>query len=307
MFSSIWEDLKREFGKGNMVTRLIIINVSVFVAVVLLKVIFRVSTGFGDMSAYDEVVRFFMISSSLWHDVTHPWVFLTSIFLHEGFWHILWNMLFLYWFGRIVGDLIGNRHILPLYLLGGLAGGIAFILSVKLLGFGGGGVHYALGASGAVMAIVVASAVVSPDFTMNLLLIGPVKLKYVVGVLVLLDVLAIGNDINTGGSFAHIGGALFGWLFVTQLRQGRDFGEPVNKLVGSIGKFFGQLRDGSKSSKGPRVVYRNKDKEGRRAPSDKRSEDHQERLDAILEKIKKNGYDNLTSDEKEFLFNASKK
>ncbi|MEL6864965.1 MAG: rhomboid family intramembrane serine protease [Bacteroidota bacterium] len=310
MLKSMWDDLKREFSTGNMVTRLIIINVSFFVLINLIKILLRGFSGFGELQYYSDVLHFFCISSSMWHNLTHPWALLTNMFLHEGFWHILWNMLFLYWFGRIVGDFIGNHRILPLYLLGGLVGGLVFILTANVLSYGIAGDRFALGASGAVMAIVVASATISPDYIMRLLFIGDVRLKYIVAVLLFLDMIGIANDANTGGHFAHLGGAFFGWVFVRQLQEGNDWSAPVNRLFDKINSFFERLRSGSRKARRPRVVYRNKDKAkrgGAYAVSDTEVDlSHQEQLDAILDKIKKNGYESLSSEEKEFLFNASK-
>ncbi|MCB0375588.1 MAG: rhomboid family intramembrane serine protease, partial [Sinomicrobium sp.] len=201
MISSIWEDVKRQYSLGNMVTRLVIINVAVFLAISLLWIILRIGFGWSDggMRIYDSISQFFMLSSDWLHNLTHPWVFITSMFFHQGLWHILWNMLFLYWFGRIVGDFLGNHRVLPLYLLGGIVGGLAYFLSVNLLPYGDGKIHYALGASGAVMAFVVAAGFISPDYYMRLLFLGDVKLKYVVAVEVLIDIFGIAGDYNTGG------------------------------------------------------------------------------------------------------------
>ncbi|MEM1321356.1 MAG: rhomboid family intramembrane serine protease [Bacteroidota bacterium] len=311
MVTSIWEDLKREFSHGSILTRLIIINASVFVIINLVKIFMSIG---GIRDNYIYFRRFFCISSDLWHDLTHPWVFLTHMFLHDGFWHILWNMLFLYWFGRIVSDLIGDRKILGIYILGGLAGVLAFLFATIVLQYPSGGPFYALGASGAVMAIVVASGTLSPDYSMRLLFIGDVKLKYIVMVLVFLDLIAIADDVNTGGHFAHLGGAFFGWIFITRLRQGHDYSTPVNNFFDRANDFFRNLfaKKSSKKRRRPRVVYRNtKIKNGGKgqayAVSDEEDLSHQEQLDAILDKIKKTGYDSLSSEEKEFLFNASKK
>ncbi|MEO1515682.1 MAG: rhomboid family intramembrane serine protease [Bacteroidota bacterium] len=313
MFASLWDDVKREFSKGNTVTRLIIVNVSFFVLINLFKLFSRLGDPTGGLSLYNKVLDWFMISSDPIEVLTEPWTLFTSMFLHEGFWHILWNMLFLYWFGRIVGDLIGDRHILPMYLLGGLVGNIAFLASAALMGYSGS----ALGASGAVMAIVLASAVLAPDYMMYLLLIGPVKLKYIVAVLLFLDLIGIADDINTGGHFAHLGGAFMGWLFVLQLRSGTDLSQPVNKIVFAIRDFFRKIGGSLKGKpKGPHLAYRNKKKKkrwGSRKPHAVSDVDtdgnmsHQEELDAILDKIKKTGYESLTAEEKEFLFKASKK
>ena len=315
MLQSIWDDVKRELDKGNMITRLIIINTAVFVAINLLNLILFIVNGGTPSPLYRTIVHFFCMSSDWVFFLTHPWGLITSMFMHEGFWHILWNMLFLYWFGRIVGDFIGDQRILPLYLLGGITGGMLFFISANLLPYGAGG-SFALGASAGVMAIVVAAGTISPDYIMRLLFLGDVKLKYIVAVLVFLDLVLIPQGGNTGGHFAHLGGALFGYLFVAQLRSGNDMSRPVNNVLENIQSFFGRLFAGQGSRKGPKVVYRKPGKKGSRrsakgnAASDRdprRSNAQQERVDEILDKIKQSGYDSLSAEEKEFLFNASKK
>jgi membrane associated rhomboid family serine protease len=318
MFSSIVDDIKREFSYGNMVTRLIIINIIFFIALNLIGVSLRIANGWQTPEVYYTIRNFFLISSDWLHNLTHPWAIITSMFAHEGFWHILWNMLFLYWFGRIVGDFIGDHRLLPLYLLGGLLGGLAYFISINIFAYSGGGEHYALGASAAVMAVVVASGVLAPEYNMRLLLLGNVKLKYIVAALVLLDVFALGNNLNTGGHFAHLGGALMGWIFVRRLQEGDDWSEPINNLLSRISEFFRGLgQDRGTRKRGPRVAYRNPNRGprrqaagGRRTDSRQQSEQglsYQERLDAILDKIKDSGYESLNQEEKEFLFNASNK
>jgi hypothetical protein len=241
------------------------------------------------------------------------------MFMHEDFFHILWNMLFLYWFGRIVGDFIGDHRVLPIYLLGGLAGNIAFFILIALIRGSSGPPSFALGASGAVMAIAVASAVLAPNYIIRLLLIGDVRLKYVVMVLLVLDLFFISRDDNTGGHFAHLGGALMGWIFVLRLRNGQDLSEPVNRILIAIRSFLkSPLPKMSGRKKSPKVAYRNpvktatggksahQAKGSRPAEAGGNSLSYQEQLDAILDKIKQSGYDSLTKEEKEFLFNASK-
>lgn len=307
MFRSIWEDVRREFSHGNMVTRLIIINAVAFVVVNLVRLFIIVFAGWKDKGTFDEFVRFFSLSSDWMFNLTHPWVLITSMFVHVGFFHFLFNMLFLYWFGRIVGDLLGNHRILPLYLLGGLAGALLY-LGVAQFIYGADG--YAYGASAAVMAIVVAAGMVAPDYVMHLLFIGPVRLKYIVLVLVFLDIIGVGSMSNTGGHVAHLGGAILGAVFVRRLQDGSDWSEPVNGLMTRIGNLTsGFSKNKDRSGNRPKVVYRNPKikqfKGDRRSDSERLS--YQDKLDAILEKIKKQGYDNLTDEEKEFLFNASKK
>jgi len=305
MVTSIWNDLKRQFNYGNMITRIIVVNVVFFIVANIANLLITVFGGFEHNDIFnDTVVKYFAIHQDLMFDLTHPWVIFTHMFFHVGFMHILFNMLFLYWFGRIVGDFIGNHRILPIYLMGGLFGALFYLLSANFVAVG----PMALGASAAVMAFVVASGFLSPNYAMNLILIGEVKLKYVVAVLVFLDLIGIANLGNTGGHFAHLGGAAFGWLYVVQLRNGNDWSEPVNKWLGIFGKYFSNIF--KRKSKGPRMVYKNTDKrkaKGSSASDKGRPSQHQDRLDAILEKIKLHGYESLSEEEKEFLFNASNK
>lgn len=314
MFSSIWDDIKREYSYGNMVTRLIIINAAVYVVVNMLWVVLRITNAWTTPPVYDKILQFFETSSSWWHNLTHPWAFATNLFLHEGFFHVLFNMLFLYWFGRIVGDFIGNHRILPLYLLSGLVGNLAFVLSVNIFAYGGGSLHYALGASGAVMGITVAAAVISPDYIMRLILLGDIKLKYIVAALVMIDLVGMAGDVNTGGHFAHLGGAAFGWFFVVQLREGRDLAAPVNRILNSVQDFFVGLTSGAPRRQRPHMAYKNPNREkfggqasaGGQHKSDSGGMSRQERIDNILDKIKQSGYESLNEEEKEFLFKASK-
>ncbi|TVR79803.1 MAG: rhomboid family intramembrane serine protease [Saprospirales bacterium] len=303
MFESIAADLKREFRHGNMVTRLILINLAIFIFINILKLVLNAANAGETSSFYLTVLHGLSISDNWWHNVTHPWVPITSMFLHEGFWHILWNMLYLFWFGRIIGDFIGDNKIFPLYLFGGLAGGLAFFAASNLLPMFTADAYFAMGASGAVMAIVMASGVLAPDYQLRLLLIGTVRLKYVVGFIILLDLFFIANNVNTGGHFAHLGGAAFGWYFIYSLRQGADLSKPVNRI---IDRFLDWLYSDKKR---PRNRKLQPVKGGRAADSlhkKQRPADLQGRVDEILDKIRESGYESLTEEEKEILFQASK-
>ncbi len=302
MLQSILADVRKEFAMGNVVNRLIIINVAVFILVNIVKLSLNLANQGEIPPFYRTFIEFFSISSSILHNVTHPWVFITSIFLHERFWHILWNMLFLYWFGRIVGDMIGDRKIFPLYLLGGLVGCFVFWMSAQFMPFGAVGTVYALGASAGVMSIVVASGMIAPDYNMRLLLIGDVRLKYIVFFLVLLDVFALGGDVNTGGHFAHLGGAFMGWFFVQQLRVGNDWSDGVNNIMAKIVQFFSEGRPQTRITKERTLVVKKNYHKNTETLSKDEIED---RVDKILDKIKASGYDSLSREEKEFLNNAS--
>ncbi|MDX1407061.1 MAG: rhomboid family intramembrane serine protease [Saprospiraceae bacterium] len=305
MFASIIEDVKQQFRQGNRITRLIIFNTIAFIAVNLVKLGFTMMAGFQSGGGFEKFMSWLQLSSDIVHDFTHPWVFITHMFLHLGFWHFLFNMLFLYWFGRIVADLIGDNKVYPLYLLSGISGALIFLITAPLLY---GGTIPAYGASAAVMGFVVASGVLAPDYVMRLLFLGDVKLKYIVFALVLLDLFSIANLSNTGGHFAHLGGAAFGWLFIVMLRQGSDLSLPVNRFLDWLGQLISGERKVPPKKKSRVFVRHVREKKGGRA-SDNTSApgDDQSRIDAILDKIKASGYESLTAEEKEFLFRASKK
>lgn len=307
MFRSILDDIKFQFRTGNMITRIVIINVALFV---LINVIYFFSTHLnaGQTPAfYRELVHYLSVSSSYKEFFLRPWTWITSMFLHQGFWHLLWNMLFLYWFGRITGDLIGDHRILPIYILGGLVGSLAFLLSAHLIGYSGGATVYALGASGAVMALVTASGVLAPDYRMRLILIGEVKLKWVVATLIFLDLIGTASNINTGGHFAHLGGVLIGYIYIVQLRAGNDIGGWIEAIRDKVeGLFTGSGRQAPRRAK-MNVVHRSSGSRPQRTSPAERSVDFQEELDRILDKIKATGYDSLNEEEKEFLYQASNK
>ena len=204
-------------------------------------------------------------------------------------------MLMLYWFGRIVGDLIGDRKILPLYIIGGLAGGIFYLMWEQFAGAGG----YALGASGAVMCFVLAGAFLAPDYYMRLMLIGPVKLKYVAVGILLIDLL-FNSTSNPGGTSAHLGGAIMGGAYVAMLQRGTDLTESLQRLFS-----WQAARKNKERSKAPMTVVYNRKRPER--STEVRTEDDQERIDAILDKINASGYDSLSREEKAFLYEASKK
>lgn len=307
MLKSIAEDVKREFAFGNKITQLIIVNAAVFVAIQLIRLVYVLIAGFQPSSDFMTLVQYLSLSSDLVFDFTHPWVFISHMFLHVGFWHFLFNMLYLYWFGRIVGDFLGDRRVVPLYLLSGFFGALTYLITAPLLpGVGG----FALGASAAVMGIVLAAGAIAPDYIFRLLFIGEVKLKYIVLVLVLLDLIGIASLSNTGGHFAHLGGAAFGWFYVAMLKRGTDLADPVNKFLDALSGIFSPADRRSASNTSKRTIYvrsKKSDTKSSRTLKKDKPKDFQVRLDEILDKIKSSGYDSLTEEEKEFLFQASKR
>ena len=317
MFQSIWQDIKNEFRYGTMLMQIIIANCIVFVVVNIIKLFLTIPGT--DGTYYSSFLHFFCMPSDYKTLLYHPWSIITSGFLHEAFGHIFWNMLMLYWFGRVVGDLIGNRFILPIYTYGVIVGNIVFFIFANYTPYSLGIGSYALGASAGVMAMVAAAAIIAPDYIFNLLLIGPVKLKYIALVLIVLDVISISNSNNAGGSFAHLGGVVFGISFATNLGRGRDWSLGFNAVTESITNFFRKLmgRDNSSNKQSRSInnaqrtyaerVVPNKNTANSNKKTGTVPQTEQERLDAILDKISQKGYNSLNAEEKDFLFKASKK
>lgn len=309
VFRSIWDDIRHAFRAGDMVTRLMIINFAVFVLVNITY--FGIWIGLqGNVPAarglFGNALHYICVAAQPQVLIWQPWSILTSIFLHEDFGHFLGNLVCLYLFGRVVGDLIGDRRVLPIYLLGGLFANLIFIVSAQFIPYVG---HYALGASGAIMALAGAALILAPDYRLMLFLLGEVKLKYIVLVMVLLDLVGVAGAANTGGHAAHIGGFAMGCWFVYRLREGKDMADPVNRLLDRImGLFRGRpkRRPAIKRSMKPPVkaaVGTNKSDKG----TEKGQSSYEEKLNAILEKISDHGYEGLNQEEKDFLYEASKK
>ncbi len=309
MVTSIIEDVKREFESGNNITRLILVNVGLFAVFALFRAFANFSAVPGQETWFDSIWHLFVLSNDFVTNLKHPWALITHMFLHQGFWHILWNMLLLYWFGRRVGDLLGEKHVYPIYIYGGLACAAAYLISDSIFHYIPIGVEgLAWGASGAVMAIIVAAAMLSPDSYMHLLLIGPVKLKYIAIGLVFLDIISLGDNYNTGGHFGHLGGAVMGWFYIYALRNGWDLAPD-----------FSRKSEEKKSNVRVMSDYRPSPKR-QHAPSKSfkqyftRSEENDEaivrnideEIDRILDKIKVKGIDSLTDKERETLNRASK-
>lgn len=294
---SFLSELKQNIRQSGKVTyEFIAANVGIFLLFNILFIFERLIFRTGAIELFYE--KYLFLPGSLEALATRPWTLLTYMFLHAGIWHILVNMLFLFWFGSLLEEYAGRKKIISLYFMGGIAGGLLYIISYNVFPYLQDQLQYALlvGASASVMAILVACATLLPDYTFFLLLLGPVKLKYIAMVLVILDFLSIAGS-NPGGMIAHLGGALFGFLFIKQLRKGSDWSRPFMKIIDGINSLF-------KRKPALKVKYSNK-KARRTAPP--RPVSHQDEIDAILDKISKSGYESLSSEEKNKLFRASGK
>jgi membrane associated rhomboid family serine protease len=291
----IWDDIKGTFRHGSSLTRLIYINIAVFVLIILSAVVgFLISSP----QLSDKVVDLLSVPSSLKALMLRPWTIFTYMFVHKGIWHILFNMLWLYWFGTIFLEYLDQKKLVAVYLLGGISGAAVYILSFNIFPVFTGIVadSVAIGASAAVMAIVIAIAAYVPDYTVHLFLLGRIRIKYVaLAIFVLTSVMDF--SVNSGGKLAHMGGALFGYLYAFNLKRGRDLGKGLNRVLDFFVTFFKPRRHLKVTHKKPVTDFE----------YNKMRAEHQARINSILEKISKGGYDSLTREEKELLFRESQK
>ena len=298
----MFEEFKHAFQRyNNGHVQLIIINLAVFVIMGVVMVVTKVS-GLGEL--WSVIHEQFSIPARFSEFVTRPWTILTYMFMHDlsGILHILFNMLIMYWFGRLFIEYLGSDKLIAVYLLGGMAGGVAYLLAYNTIPFFVEQSHTyriaMVGASASVNAIVVATATLIPNYTFFLLFIGPVRIKYIAGIIVFLSFLGTVGD-NAGGNIAHLGGALMGFIYMKQLHSGINWGGWITVTL----EWF---KDLFKEKPKVKVSYR-KDRGGAKPPVADKGSYTQEEIDRILDKISEGGYESLTKDEKEKLFNASKK
>lgn len=281
------EELKYTFNKNNnAVRKIIIVNVAVFLLTALVNVFMYLSGIAGD--AMSPALQYFMLPAALGKLLMQPWSIITYMFLHDGFFHILFNMLWLFWLGNLLHEYIGNQKVYEAYFGGGIVGGIIFIICYNVFPVFQNAIPaaYALGASAGVLAVIVATATLLPNYPLQLMLFGSVRLKYIALVIVALDIVSIPQQ-NPGGHIAHIGGALFGFLYIKYLYQEKHL------LPQWLRNLF------TKKSK-VKIHYRTT-----YMKTESSSKPSQEEVDLILDKISKSGYDSLSKKEKEQLFKAS--
>ncbi|HJC97845.1 rhomboid family intramembrane serine protease [Bacteroides sp. An322] len=288
-------NLREGFRRGDIVTQLIYINAGIFLVVALVNlflVLFKMDSG--------HWMNYLMFPASFMQFITQPWTLITYMFMHAGILHILFNMLWLYWFGRLFLNFFSAKHLRGLYLLGGIAGAALYMVAYNLFPYFEDAVYssYLLGASASVLAIVVATAVREPNYPVQFMFIGTVRLKYVALFMVVLDLLFVTAD-NAGGHLAHLGGALAGWWFASGLVKGHDLTKWINVALDFCS---GRWKPASKKPK-MKVHYGDKQKD---YEFNARKKERSDEIDRILDKLRKSGYGSLTEEEKKSLFDASK-
>ena len=301
--AGIFTEIKRRFNAGSILAKFIFINAGVFIAIRLLIIFMNL------FMKEPSFLRYIEMPSSLSLLAYRPWTIITYMFVHIDFLHLLFNMLWLYWFGKIFLSFFTGRQLGGLYVIGGIAGAMLFLLSYNSFPFlkQYSDNSFLAGASASVMAIVFAVSFYQKEYAINLLFIGRIKLIYLAIGVFLLDIIAITSD-NAGGHIAHIGGSLFGILFASQYNRGKDITGYINRM---IDKFVNMIKH-----KPSFKTYRPENKtpgnnKSRRAETDdeyrRRKIKENSIIDEILDKLKRSGYESLSADEKKKLFDASSK
>jgi membrane associated rhomboid family serine protease len=321
--AGIWQDIQYEYRKGNAIVKLVMLNIALYVLVNLISVpLFLAGNELGYRAF---LTHWFYLPSDPLVLLSRPWTLITYMYLHADFWHLLFNMLILYGFGRITNDLIHNSKIVPIYLMSGFSGALLFMLFFNTFPvFYGTGSVPLVGASAAVMGMLLSAATLNPQGNIRLFLIGNVQLQYVALTLVVIDLISISPK-NPGGHIAHLGGAFMGWFYIYQLRKGRDIGMPILAVINLLRRPFVKNTGQTKKKRQPKMVYKsaqvsnNEQHEVQTQKTEKfndysksfaqryKNMSKQECLDAILDKINAQGFENLTEEEKSFLQNSAKK
>lgn len=284
-------NLIRQFNQFSIVLKIIVLNTLIFLIVYLGSFFFKLSPA--------NFVSWFVLPTSFLEFIYQPWSFLTYAFLHAGFWHLFWNMYLLYWFGLYVLNLFTPKRFLTIYLLGAISGGFFYVLAFNLFPVFSDVNSSLMGASAAVLAIVIFIATYTPNAMVRIFTFR-IKLWQIGLTMVLLDLFQLPSSGNAGGLIAHMGGAAFGYFYASQLKKGNDIGIWFENLMDSILNLFK-----SKKHKHFRKVHRTK-QSVRKKTKPSPTNEHQIKIDRILDKIGKSGYDSLTKAEKDFLFKAGK-
>ncbi len=288
----IWSDIKASFREGSVITRLIYVNLAVFLGFRIIYVIFFLA---GRQYA---LIEWFELPSSIGLLLRQPWSLISYMFLHFDFLHILFNLLVLYWFGRIFLDYYSQKQLLGLYFIGGITGGLLYVLAYNILPVFSNVVagSFLLGASASIIAVLIAAAFRDPDREIHLFLIGRVPLKFLALFMIFSYIIGISVS-NAGGNIAHLGGVLAGYWFVARQRKGRDITSGISKVIDGIAGISKQRRDF-------RVIHRQPPRDDYEY-NRQRMADHEE-LNRILDKIARDGYESLSRSEKETLFKHGK-
>ena len=299
-------ELKSFFRKKDMLSRLILINVVTFTVINVVSLLFyllNIDQAFVQENGISRLAYYLSLPSDIFSFLLRPWSIITYMFVQEGVFHLFFNMLILYVGGQIFNRFIGTNKLLSVYIISGITGALLYMLTFNIFPIFGDVVinSFAIGSSAAVLGIFIAAAAYVPNLEMNVIIFGNVKLKYIAILFIVLDILNIQNG-NSGGHIAHIGGAIYGYLYVTQLKKDKDYSLLFNKYWQYLINIF--------ANKNPKTPFQNVHRNNERPITDEEflndKNKTQAEINTILEKIKKSGYESLSSTEKQRLFKASK-
>lgn len=298
MATTIETALKR-FASATMLMKIVVINIAVFLVLNIISIVMIFA---GEESGRFIVEQWVAMPGNFGRLARHAWTPLSYMFSQIEPLHLIFNMLWLYWFGIVFQLLSTPKRMIGLYLLGGLGGAALYLLAVNTIPYFAGHGGLLIGSSASVIAIVTATAIMAPDYRMNLLFLGAVSLKWIAIVTIGIDLLSVTGS-NAGGHIAHLGGAAVGAIFALGLKRGHDITAPLNSLIDAIVNLFRRrpkVRPARFRASGAPSAPRPK------APSAASAADQAE-LDKILDKIKKSGYSSLTADERARLFDVSRR
>ncbi|MDR1729359.1 MAG: rhomboid family intramembrane serine protease [Prevotellaceae bacterium] len=289
---SIKDEIQHSFKEGTTLTKLIYINLGVFLVIGLAATILEL------FKINPEWTNVVMLPADLTTLLHTPWTIISYMFAHTGFIHLLFNILMLYWFGKLFLSFFSQKDLVGLYLIGGISGGIFYILSYHIFPLFADKIHgsYLLGASASVLSIIVAVAVTAPDYPVRLLFFGEVRLKWIAIIGVILSLLNVSSS-NAGGEIAHLGGAVAGYLFAASYKKGSNITAWINRI---LDKFFDLFKRKPKL----KITHQRPANDHEYNLRKKQENDN---IDRILEKIKRGGYESLSKEEKQDLFRASQK
>ena len=282
-------NLKYKYNTLNIFGKIIVLNIAVFLLGFVISQVLKW-----------QILDYFKLPSDAIDALLQPWSIITYSFLHGGLWHLLFNMLMLYYLSQVLLNLLPSKKVLNIFFLGVVVGGLSYILAYSLLPIGRGIEHSLVGASAGVSALLFFVVGYLPDSEIRIFTFN-VKWKYIGLVFLILDVLRMLSGDNTGGYISHLGGYLLGFYYAKQLRKGTDIGAGFERMMDSVTSLF--------SSKSKLKTVHKKSKSSSYGGRSKREFDtlnKQKQIDIILDKISKSGYDSLTEAEKKFLFEAGK-
>jgi membrane associated rhomboid family serine protease len=296
----LWGKIVGNFKQGSMLTRLIYINLGVFIVIRLLMALISLSGNNPDV-----ILDWLALPANTDILLTRPWTLITTMFVHYHFFHIFFNLVALYFFGLMFTRYLNEKRLLAVYIIGGLAGSIAYLIAYNsftglIIGNTAASV---IGASGAIYAIMVAIVYMAPNMKVYIPLISTVELKWLVFGFIFIDLISISMGANIGGHIAHLGGGLFGLLFAYQHKQGKDITQWFDKLMKWLNGLF-------KPRQRMHVSYKNTSRKGRPETDmeyNARKKKEQDEINRILDKVSNSGYNSLTKREKELLFKNSNK